>query len=185
MSDKPNCYDCIYRGNVPGDTHSCCRYPGNDIGMISGLLNKKNTENAHKLNIKYNFHARVKGWFFWPINFDPVWLLNCDGFTPKVLFERIPKVFEMNEYDWWVDFSKKEANENYKKWQLGVVGLSIEECNDDEARELTENEMTTLLYAADCDSPHSEIVKITFAEQLQRIIKKCEKLPCVFASTEY
>jgi len=23
------------------------------------------------------------GWFYWPINFDPVWLLECNGHTPK------------------------------------------------------------------------------------------------------
>jgi len=22
-------------------------------------------------------------WFIWPVNFDPVWLENCDGFEPK------------------------------------------------------------------------------------------------------
>lgn len=24
-----------------------------------------------------------KGWFVWPVNFDPVWLENCDGFEAK------------------------------------------------------------------------------------------------------
>ena len=25
-------------------------------------------------------HGRNKGWFLWPLNFDPVWLVSCDGF---------------------------------------------------------------------------------------------------------
>lgn len=28
------CYKCKYRGDLPGDTHSCCQYPGNKIGMF-------------------------------------------------------------------------------------------------------------------------------------------------------
>ena len=79
---KPDCYKCKYRGNVPGDTHSCCRYPGNDTGLFS-FFEKSNFINMIKLNIKAEKHGVNMGWFFWPVNFDPVWLLNCDGFTPK------------------------------------------------------------------------------------------------------
>jgi hypothetical protein len=28
-------------------------------------------------------HGICNGWFIWPINFDPVWLENCDGFESK------------------------------------------------------------------------------------------------------
>jgi hypothetical protein len=24
-----------------------------------------------------------RGWFVWPVNFDPTWLESCNGFTPK------------------------------------------------------------------------------------------------------
>jgi hypothetical protein len=27
------------------------------------------------------------GWFVWPVNFDPVWLESCDGFTPRAQAE--------------------------------------------------------------------------------------------------
>jgi hypothetical protein len=30
-----------------------------------------------------NYHGVRKGWFLWPLNFDPTWLLNCDGYTPR------------------------------------------------------------------------------------------------------
>jgi len=82
MAEKPNCYECEYRGTIPGDAHSCCNYPGNDTGMVS-FFALKNTENAKKLNIKAHVHGIRSGWFMWPVNFDPTWLLNCDGFEPK------------------------------------------------------------------------------------------------------
>jgi hypothetical protein len=28
-------------------------------------------------------HGIKKGWFFWPYNFDPLWLKTCDGFEQK------------------------------------------------------------------------------------------------------
>lgn len=24
-----------------------------------------------------------EGWFFWPLNFNPVWLISCNGFSDK------------------------------------------------------------------------------------------------------
>ena len=79
---KPNCYECTHRGTVPGDTHSCCRYPGNDSSLL-GFFSPQNKENAKKLNIKADLHGIRNGWFFWPNNFDPAWLINCDGFEQK------------------------------------------------------------------------------------------------------
>ena len=80
---KADCYKCKYRGNVAGDAHSCCRYPNNDVGILS-FFEKSNLENMEKLNIKANSHGIRNGWFMWPVNFDPVWLENCDGFEQKV-----------------------------------------------------------------------------------------------------
>ena len=34
---KPNCYDCNHRGGIPGDAHSCCKHPKNDLGMDDPL----------------------------------------------------------------------------------------------------------------------------------------------------
>jgi hypothetical protein len=36
-----------------------------------------------ELNIRANPTGIEKGWFNFPINFDPLWLENCDGFTEK------------------------------------------------------------------------------------------------------
>lgn len=79
---KADCYKCEYRGGVPGDTHSCCRYPGNDTNIFA-FFEKCNLLNMVKLNIRAETHGVRNGWFFWPVNFDPVWLINCDGFTQK------------------------------------------------------------------------------------------------------
>lgn len=35
-----------------------------------------------QLNIRAVEHGVRNGWFVWPVNFDPTWLQNCDGFTP-------------------------------------------------------------------------------------------------------
>jgi len=79
----PDCYGCIYRGEVPGDAHSCCHYPGNQTGRMTELFSAGNLRNAAKLKIEADPHGFGRGWFMWPVNFDPVWLRNCEGFKPK------------------------------------------------------------------------------------------------------
>ena len=57
------CSNCIYKGNVPGDTHiQCVNYEAKVVGDSHGI---------------------DKGWFFWPFNFDPTWLISCSGFKGK------------------------------------------------------------------------------------------------------
>lgn len=81
---KPNCYECKYRASLPGDAHSECRHPRiNDADrMITGfaLLAGTRSQAMKRLNISGNECGIEKGWFFWPLNFDPVWLETCDGF---------------------------------------------------------------------------------------------------------
>jgi len=80
---KPNCYKCEYKGSVPGDAHSCCKYPGTSTDMFD-MFNRNNIILAQKLNISGNAHGVRNGWFWWPVNFDPVWLESCNGFKEKV-----------------------------------------------------------------------------------------------------
>ena len=61
MEKKPNCYECVHRGPVAGDAHSCCNNP---VAVVTG-----------------DAHGIRKGWFMHPFNFDPVWLTSCDGFS--------------------------------------------------------------------------------------------------------
>lgn len=80
--NKPNCHECKYRGSVPGDAHSCCRYPGTKTGMFDFFM-PENKEIAGKLQITADPHGIRNGWFMWPVNFAPVWLNNCNGFEAK------------------------------------------------------------------------------------------------------
>jgi len=93
------CYDCKYRGKIPGDAHSCCKHPDlngatNDpfAGMMAifasvGRVNPQIDIQAisSKFQIKANTTGIKRGWFNWPWNFDPVWLENCNAFEEKNL----------------------------------------------------------------------------------------------------
>jgi hypothetical protein len=64
MSDNnPNCYACKHRGKIPGNEHSSCK-------------NRSANVVGHPVGIR-------GGWFYWPLNFDPMWLVSCDGFQAK------------------------------------------------------------------------------------------------------
>ena len=58
-----NCYECKHRRTLPGNCHSGC---ANTDAKVVG-----------------NLHGVRNGWFWWPINFDPVWLEKCTGFEKK------------------------------------------------------------------------------------------------------
>jgi len=57
--DKPNCLTCIHKSRIPGDNHIKCKNP-----------------NA---KVKGNPAGIKRGWFNWPWNFDPAWLVSCDS----------------------------------------------------------------------------------------------------------
>ncbi len=94
MIEKPDCYKCKWRGSVAGSAHSSCKHPeagtedkGNNMAELLSMLAHRGatptTTGASKLEIQCHPHGRRSGWFNWPFNFDPVWLTNCNGFTPK------------------------------------------------------------------------------------------------------
>ena len=68
MGDKPNCYECRYRGTIPGDAHSCCRHPE----VMDGVLSK--------LDVRF---GTILGGFTWPVNYNPAFLTACRGFKAK------------------------------------------------------------------------------------------------------
>lgn len=94
---KHNCYECEYRSNISGDTHSKCSHPTvkkcnadpwiNILGMLASvgrelplLTNPAVLDAAIECGIKMNIHGVEKGWANWPINFDPVWIDECTGY---------------------------------------------------------------------------------------------------------
>jgi hypothetical protein len=63
MSNKPDCYKCAHRRELPGDSHSLC------VNLTAHVTGAE--------------HGIRRGWFSWPFNFDPIWLNTCDGFEAK------------------------------------------------------------------------------------------------------
>ncbi len=86
---KPHCYECKWRGDVPGDAHSSCHHPavqggeGGIMGALVDMLSGKHDAAAATLNIQGDPHGVRMMWFLWPANFDPIWLRNCNGFESK------------------------------------------------------------------------------------------------------
>ena len=92
---KPNCYDCKHRGKIPGDAHSRCLHPKvskaheDPLASLMGMLASVRrcdpviAKAALELGIAGSPHGIRNGWFNWPWNFDPVWLLECGGFEKK------------------------------------------------------------------------------------------------------
>lgn len=90
--DKPNCYECKYRGGVPGDAHSCCNHPAfkeimsDPVGGLLSMLGKRMGPVqgiSSEVSVKGKAHGVRMGWFNHPFNFDPVWLEECSGYTSK------------------------------------------------------------------------------------------------------
>ena len=59
--EKPDCYKCVHRRNIPGDAHTRC--------------------NNFEARVEGHPHGIRSGWFRWPLNFDPTWLVSCNGFS--------------------------------------------------------------------------------------------------------
>ena len=83
-NEKPNCYECKHRRSVPGDAHSECVNPriSETDRLVTGfaLMAGQRSSAMKRLNVSANPHGIKRGWFYWPLNFDPVWLDTCDGF---------------------------------------------------------------------------------------------------------
>ncbi len=59
-----DCKNCIYKMNIPGDTHIQCRNP--DFEMTG------------------DSHGIRNGWFAYPFLFDPIWATHkCKNFKKK------------------------------------------------------------------------------------------------------
>ncbi len=92
---KPDCYSCLHRGEVPGSAHSSCRHPSTNAvhaGLLAQLatvagkrsgLTEIPCQAAADLHIEGVAFGIDHGYFLWPANFDPTWLVRCDGFEAK------------------------------------------------------------------------------------------------------
>jgi hypothetical protein len=65
------CDTCVHRMDVPGSAHSCC--------------------NNFDAQVTAKAHGVTRGWFKWPFNFDPVWLIDCTGHATDAA-QKMPKL---------------------------------------------------------------------------------------------
>lgn len=67
--NKKTCYYCKYRGEVPGSCHTRCE-------LDWGKATHEQPEG--------NEYGKKMGWFMWPWNYDPVWMIGqCKEFIQK------------------------------------------------------------------------------------------------------
>lgn len=84
---KTNCYDCKFRHEIVGDAHSECRHPSiteaDRIIAPFALMAGITPPIMKRINVSGNATGVRKGWFMWPLHFDPIWLETCDGFERR------------------------------------------------------------------------------------------------------
>lgn len=109
---KPDCYSCKHRRSLHGNTHSACAHPKTGVDLNDPILelfvllgvktvptsvdmHEDNEDGRHigwfgtspaapaQIHVEGDNYGIAKGWFSWPFNFDPVWLIACDGFEPN------------------------------------------------------------------------------------------------------
>lgn len=58
------CHRCIHKRSIPGDFHIQCVKPDSKM--------------------RGNIHGIKNGWFWYPVNFDPIWATKeCSNFEEK------------------------------------------------------------------------------------------------------
>lgn len=93
---KPDCYKCKWKKDIIGDVNISCHHPvfkeiyENPMLILLGVfasVGRTPPMQIQDKNIKVvgNLHGIEHGWFNHPLNFDPVWLDECNGFEEKVL----------------------------------------------------------------------------------------------------
>lgn len=76
-----------------GSAHSSCAHP-----LAPNVMQLMSNSFQNYLNIHGSKRGIEMGWFFWPINFDPVWLLSCWGHTPKEEKWTVVYIARLEEY---------------------------------------------------------------------------------------
>lgn len=83
------------------------------------------------------------------------------------------KVYQMNDYDFWADYSKDEAEKNYTEFQLEACGIDKEDIDVEDIVEISDERMNELKYVDDDGAVR------TFKKELEK-----NPVKVFFASTE-
>ena len=83
MNERPNCYECIHRGVLPGDAHSQCKHPDAQRGLDSNPIAAMAEAFIGRANGGRIKLGVVGGGQTWPANFNPSFITSCGGFASK------------------------------------------------------------------------------------------------------
>ena len=84
-----HCYSCQHRRTVAGSAHSRCAHPSfgsgdvmSPLAMIAAM-EMMQTGRYRAFAITGSAHGITNGWFSWPLDYDPVWMVGrCLEFLP-------------------------------------------------------------------------------------------------------
>lgn len=81
-----NCYECKHRREIVGDAHSQCKAMEDDSRELLASIavqTFKQPLTIGKLKVDFDPYGIRMGWCNWPINYDPLWVVSCNGFEIK------------------------------------------------------------------------------------------------------
>jgi hypothetical protein len=94
--EKTNCYNCKFKGTVPGSAHSRCNAIRESLSnesessrlemlLAGNLVSMTISEGDAKGEpiVKLNEHGVKNGWACWPLDFDPIWVDDCKFYKEK------------------------------------------------------------------------------------------------------
>lgn len=87
----PDCRRCVHRVAAPGTHHIACAHPVARVAplqafgllVLSGRVEAKPVEPGlpDGFRLVANEHGISEGWCTWPLDFDPIWIRECSGFS--------------------------------------------------------------------------------------------------------
>lgn len=89
------------------------------------------------------------------------------------------KIVQINDCDWWIGESLSVCIADY------IANYCDADCVEDDAHELTDSELDSLIFTDVDQDEQPTGIKRTFREQLTIEIASAGKFPRMFASTEY
>lgn len=84
------CERCAYPRRVAGGCHVSCAHPalefltGNPMAQALGMMGRTPGLAEQNGGVVQGHPTGIsRGWFCWPFNFDPVWLVRCAFYTEE------------------------------------------------------------------------------------------------------